>query len=346
MIDKIKIGTGMLKKRFVLLNCFITIFLAFGLGNLGLANSENDFRQYKLSKRNSAEFFQSLGYLVGQEHTIRRIDEKYPNSLLVAKLKFNNAFPNLKTNFDTIAISTMGLEEYEKYYVDLKKQIESKLSQNTIDDEFVRKFSQKLIDRSEANIESPFLETFLSVAYLESPFIEFSKGYKQKFSSLGHAKSKGVHIEFDLPKSWAGKEGKRPNTLKQWTSQNGYGLETINIVITDLGFNPSEIEINSTFEDQNQLLDWVMPGFTVVSSNITKIEEQRAVFIESAGLVERAASKFYMYTQVALIFFDDKLLTITCNIGDNDKAITVFGGKLIRPLCNAVLNSVVLPQLY
>ena len=334
------------KRTFVLLNCFVTIFLAFGLGNLGLANSENDFRQYRLNKINSAEFFQSLGYLVGQEFTIRRIDEKYPNSLLVPNLKFENAFPKLKSKFDTIAISTMGQEEYEKFYVDLKEQIENELSQNIINDKVVWEFSQKLLARAEGNIESPFLETFLSVAYLESPFTEFSKGYKQKFSSLGHAKSKGVHIDFDLPKSWAGKEGKRPNTLKQWTSQNGYGRESINIVIKDLGFNPSDIEINSTFEDKDQLVDWVMPGFTVVNSNLTTIEGQRTVFIESAGLFERGASKIYMYVQNAIIFFDDKLLTFTCSIGENDKAIIVFGGNLIRPLCNAVLNSVVFPQLY
>lgn len=216
------------------MNFFAAVFLAIGLGNVGCASSEDDFRQYRLNKINSAEFFQSLGYLIRQEFTIRRIEEKYPNSLLLPKLKFQAAFPKLKPKFNKIAESALGQQEFEKFYVSLKEQIENKLSQGEIDDKFVKHFYQTLLTRSEGNVESPFLETFLSVLYLDSPFTEFSKGYKQKFSSLGHAKSKGVHVEFDLPKSWAGKEGKRPNTLQQWISQNGYGPESINIVIRDM----------------------------------------------------------------------------------------------------------------
>ena len=109
-------------------------------------------------------------------------------------------------------------------------------------------------------MKSPVLETFLSVLYFDQPQYEFLKGYKKKFSSLDHSKSKGVHVEFDLPKSWIGKEGKRPNVIQQWTSQNGYGSEFINLVIKDLGSHiATDREIVEIFEDKATLQQMV-PG--------------------------------------------------------------------------------------
>ena len=79
----------------------------------------------------------------------------------------------------------------------------------------------------------------LSIQYYTNPVEEFFVGFKQNYSSKDHPKAKGVHFAFEVPKSWNGKEGKRPNTLEQWTSQNGWGFDIVNVGVTNLGFEPS-----------------------------------------------------------------------------------------------------------
>lgn len=335
-----------MKQGPILLIFCAALFLSFGFGNVGSAGSENDFRQYKLNQINSAKFFQSLGYLVGQELTIHRIKEKYPNSLLLPTLQFEIAFPELKSKFIEVGESAFGQQKFKKLYENLVEKIENKSSQYEIDEKFVTKFHQTLLDRSEGNIVSPFLETFLSVLYLDSPFKEYVMGHKQSFSSLNHKKSKGVHVEFELPKSWGAKEGKRPNTLRQWTSQNGHGQEAINIVISDLPYALSDIEIETIFNDKDQSQFVPMPKFIMWDKYFSEIEGQKTVFMESSGLIKRGAAELYMYTQQVFIFFEDKQIVFTCAITDSNNDIATAGGDLIRPLCNAVVNSVVLPELY
>jgi hypothetical protein len=326
---------------FILVACMTLVF-----GRLTIADTNNIIRKYSLNQVNAAEFFQSLGFLVGQNHTVKKIEKKYPDYLLIPKLKFQSTFPGLQQKMESIAEHTLGKSEFDKFYIRLKQQASHKLIDIKIDENLATEFHQQLLSRSMGNIESPFLETFLSVLYLEQPEQEFLKGYTTRFSSFGHPKSKGVEVEFDLPKSWRGKEGKRPNVIQQWTNQNGYGTETINLVIKDLGYVPTNKDILDFYENKATLRQILMQGMDLKAAYLTEIEGQKAIYTEAAGAVKRGAYDLNVYTKNVLIFYESSLLTFTCSIGAQSHEIKSLGGNLISPLCDLILNSVVFPKLY
>ena len=332
----------MLKIKSILLMALLTLVC----GNATSANTDEQIRKFNLNQINAPEFFQALGYLEGQKQTIQKIEENYPSSLLIPKFKFQSVFPDLQTKMVGIAKTVMGESEFENFYIGLQQEISNHQLSTKIDDNFATQFHNELLSRSEGNIESPVLETFLSVLYFDQPQYEFLKGYKKKFSSLDHSKSKGVHVEFDLPKSWIGKEGKRPNVIQQWTSQNGYGSEFINLVIKDLGSHiATDREIVEIFEDKATLQQMV-PGLDLKRTYLTKIEKQNAIFIEAAGPVKRGAFDFFFFQNTTLIFFGSKILIFTCGTSAKSQEVTYLGGELIRPICDLITNSVVFPKLY
>ena len=72
------------------------------------------------------------------------------------------------------------------------------------------------------------------------------------------------HFTFDIPKSWKGRSGKRFNTLMQRTSQNDWGLETVNVLTNDVGYKPSKNEVRAYEKEKEQLEQSLMAGMEVV----------------------------------------------------------------------------------
>jgi|GEM_PF-1266698 len=294
---------------------------------------------YKLNKISSTEFLRAYSYLMGQVKSIELIDELFPNRLISEKLKFDAAFPNIVEKMEQVAQNNFGSDYVEQHRKKAFKAINDHYSQIKIDTSLVNQFKNDLSRRAEGNIASPVLEILLAVQFYDNPVAELLYGHGNRFSSTGHQKSKGVNILFDVPKSFSEKEGKRPNTLKQWTSQNGWGLEIINIVINDFGVTPTEDDVKAYANDENELAQSLMPGMTLINTQFSYIENQPFITLVSQGEITRANATLEVVMAQSQIFYKDKLITLTCMSEPNRRS-------KIEALCNQIINSVVFPDLY
>ena len=323
--------------KLVVINLALLLTILFAAPAFSeISENHNGYHLHKLS---SKEFFGAYGFLLGQKATVGRIEDKYPDHIMMGKLKFDAAFSKILEKMETIAKRYVQREVLKQFEIETLKPFNKHLDNLVIDPQFAKTFDEELTSRARGNIESPFLQTFLAVQYFDNPVEEIWSGFKQSYSSRGHEKSKGVNVTFEVPKSWKGRSGKRPNTLMQWTSQNGWGLDIVNVLINDLGYKPSLNEIQAYAKDKAQLGQSLIAGMELVDSDVSYIENQPYVSLESEGIINRAGVELQSYQMQLQIFYRDKIVIFTCFSNPNRKIP-------IKLLCNQILNSVVFPDLY
>jgi len=303
------------------------------------ADYKEAYKDYKMGQAFAGEFANAYAFLLGQTETIKKIEKSYPNSLIKAKNAFNLSFPSILKKMEAVAQLNFGIEETAEFKINGMNAVYEHLNSVVIDQNYIKTFESEIIARADGKIDSPILENILSVQYYPNPVEELYRGYRINYSSKNHPKSKGVNISIDVPISWKGREGKRPNTLKQWTSQHGWGLDIVNIGIDDVGFEPSLDQIKEYSQSKKDLKQIIMRGFDLVEANLSFIENQPYVEIVSEGQFERAGVKTELHVIQPQIFYKDKIITITCMSPPARKA-------LIKPFCTQILNSVVFPDLY
>lgn len=303
------------------------------------AFADENLSDFQLNQLSSTEFTQTYAFLIGQTETARRIEELFPNYLTAEKMKFASAFPGLFAKLDAVAAVNFDFEKFEEFKANGLKAVAEHFQSIRLDEAYAKSFKNELSDRAKGNIPTPILETILSIQFHTNPVTEFFAGYKNKFSSLNHGKAKGVEVEFEVPKSFKRKDGKRPNILSQWTSRNGWGYDIVNIGIYNLDREYELGEIRAYQANDVQLAQQLSDGFTLKSSRLSMIEDQPYVQIESVGTLERAGMKLTSHNIYTQIFYKDKLLGLTCMSPENRRS-------QMSALCEQILNSIVLPEKY
>lgn len=308
--------------------------------------TDNDFNQAYVKGISEA-----YGFILGQEYSLDRIVKKFPDlasSAKVAKAKFNASFPGIKTKIKDQLIKTLGKQIYEKIDLGLKRKMKENLGGEVLTKEIAYNFIQEVGERAEGRIDSPIIEYILSVKYHQNPASELIDGYEQRFSSEGHAKSEGVKLKLRLPKSWKAKEGERPHIVQKWVSKNGTGTEMILLDIRDNeGYTPTGSEIKS-FVNSGEVKGVIPNGGKHIDSGVFSLEMQEGYWVEISFVQERAGIAVYQRYIMHQLFFRGKAIGLMCSASTttDEKAKADEAFKRIKPLCQQVLNSLVLLQAY
>jgi hypothetical protein len=309
-------------------------------------NAELNFNQTSINGLAKA-----YGFILGQEFSLERISKEYPNlspSVTLAKAQFDSSFPGMKSKLKDQLIRAMGEKLFDKTDIDLKKQLQASLGGQVITSDIAQGILQQVKQRADGNIDSPILEYMLSVKYLSNPVGEFFEGYRQRFSTDGHRKSQGINLILQVPKSWKAKEGERPHIVQKWVSQDGTGLEIIFLDIRDSeGYTPTNSDVES-FVSSGEVKDMVPSGAAYINSGLFSLEMLKGYWIEMGIIEERAGIKLYQHSIAHQLFFRGKAIGLMCqasnSIEDKIKADEAF--ERIKPICQQVLNSLVLLQAY
>lgn len=294
---------------------------------------------------------QAYGFVLGQEYSLSRIAKEFPEltgDVELARAQFGSTFPDIKTKLETQIKQAMGEKPFQETATNLRTKLRETLGRQQITSDVAASFLKQIKARSKGEIESPVLEYLLAVGYSANPVGEFADGFRQRYQTDGAGKSQGIKLNLQLPRSWAGKDGERPHIVQKWVSENGTGLEMIHLDIRDgQGYNPTKKEMEefvSSGESKNSVPD----GSTYVASGNFTLEKQTGYWLQMAMPLERAGMKIYQDVLMYQFFFRGKVIGIMCQAGgpENEKPKVNVAFKRIRPLCQQVLNSIVLTQAY
>jgi hypothetical protein len=293
----------------------------------------------------------TYGFLIGQDYYLSQIEQKFPelkSSVDLARLNFSSAFPKIESKLKIVLKDEFGENNFQALETNLNAEITKNFNKRKIIKEEAVAFIEKVTDRSKGNIESPVLEYLLAVKYESNLVGEFLDGYKQQYQTDGSGKAQGIKLKIKIPSSWREKEGERPHILRKWVNENGTGLSMILLEIRDAdGYNPSKNEVER-FVTSGEIMTMLPEGAKFVASGKFNIEMQTGFWIEMSMLAERAEVEILQNILRYQFFFNGKAIALSCHTAgtkENKKNVEdVF--KRTRPLCQQVLNSLVLPQVY
>ena len=202
---------------------------------------------------------QSLGFIIGQRLSLGHIKNIYPslNSRVeMVNHKFNVSFSYAEENIIRTLKAIYGDKSKEVISL-IEKHAEftvSGLNSSDISQEMAATYLNEVEARAQGNIPSPILETLLTYQFEDRPADEFIREFRTTYRTADHPKAKGLDFQIQIPKSWHSKEGRRPNIIQFFASNNGRGpgytsIMTRNIVEEALGeLTQEEIEFFGTRE--------------------------------------------------------------------------------------------------
>ena len=294
---------------------------------------------------------QAYGFVLGQGYSLLRITTELPEfskDVTVANARFDATFPDIKTKLEMQLKEALGDKGFQEVATTLRSKVKELAERQKLSKEIAADFLEQVKARSKGEIESPVLEYLLTVKYANYPMGEFSDGFRQRYQTSGDGKSQGIKLKLQIPKSWLAKEGERPHIVQKWIRANGTGFETISLDIRDAeGVNPTKKEMEE-FVKSGEVKETVPEGGTYVDAGTFSLEQQNGYWMQMALSLDRAGMKMYQQALLYQLFFRGKAVGIMCGSAgaDNEKQKVNEAFKQIRPLCQQVLNSLVLLQVY
>jgi hypothetical protein len=322
-------------KYLICLSVLITAFL------YGYSQEDIILQKTKFERVN-----QAYGYLLGQEYSLDRIKNRYPDlsmQVLTARTAFGTSFKLARTNITDYLKNFYGTK-YNDVDAKLNKKIDSTISLVAINKADAVSFIIEVKKRSTGKITSPILETLLSFEYQDRPEEELSAGSYKVFNTKGHPKSKNTDWQIKFPKSWCEKEGIRPNIIKVLTSDYGSGLESVTLMVKDLklpkGTKISQNEILAQFSE-NGLKQGVPNGARFISGKRITLDN----YVGGMLVVEQKMERVDITVKMRIIQFsfyrDGKIYMLQCGImGKENENLDMRYGKFL-PLYKLMANSIV-----
>lgn len=294
----------------------------------------------------------AYGYVLGQENTLTQIEKGYPDlagNVLLARAQFGAIFPSARVKLELRLKEIWGEKAFQGLSDTMQAKVIEMGSRQKVTRANAIDFLEQVQARSKGAIESPVLEYLLAVEYQNNSVREFVEGFRQRFQTDGSGKSQGIKINLQLPKSWTAKDGERPHIVQKWASLNSDYTELIQLIVLDAeGYTPTKHEMLQ-FVANGEAKTAIPDGATYVASGNFSLEKQTGYWVEMTMPVERAGFSMYQESLMYQMFFRGKGVAVLCStggqVGEQAKVGKAFQQRM-RPLCQQVLNTLVLPQAY
>jgi hypothetical protein len=337
-------------KGFMTMTRMLSTFLILLL-YIGITPESNAEGKLNINPSSVKGLAQTYGFVLGQELSLERIKSEFPElkrSTTIASSKFDSSFPNIKSKLISQLTIALGKEAFRNVDKELRTNTANAILEQTITKLDANAFLDEVNKRAEGHIPPPIIDYILSVIYLSNPAREYFDGYRQRFSSQHHNKSQGINLTLQLPKSWKAKEGERPHIVQKWISQGGTGLDMIHLDIRDTeGYTLTDADVENLVSS-GEVRSSVPNGWSHMDSGIFHIELRKGYWVEMAGQSNRAGTTINTLSIMYQLPFRGKAIGLMCNttIADMSKNVINKAHLRMKPLCQQVLNSLVLLQAY
>lgn len=297
----------------------------------------------------------SYGFYFGQQLSLKMISEDFPalaGAALLAETEFWAKFGDSINEMDT-GMSNLNPKEWQKIKADLEFQVAESTANIKLTQANAEQFIQIVRDRAKGDLPSPVIETLLMFKprYQNNPATEFADGYKQHYENSGTGKAKGVAFSLEVPISWKKMEGKRPNVVAKFVSENGRGLEVFLVLIMAAPLEPSEsitaADIAEIINPEN--LAGILPeGAKYLSSGNLILETLPGYWVRFDTNATRGRHSINMSTIMYTIFYRNRMIQMQGQAAVPSKDGNDLNDRFNRfeKLFDLIAQSLVLPQIY
>lgn len=302
-----------------------------------------------------SEMNRAYGFCKGQSFSLDRIRKEFPelrNSVNIAQLDWSTVFgKSCETVEDRL--SRLLADKWVAHRDKIQAAGIENLSKTQISRDDAISFLEIVKKRTKGEIPSPMLETLLifNPDFMANPVAEMLQGFKRTFRTANHSKAKGVDFQIEYPMSWTAKEGVRPNIIQFIKSENGFGMDSIMLMVKDIplfkGRKLTSREKALMFAPSN-IKNLVPDDVVFISAKPIVLDAQKGAMLVFDQVAERVDLKMKIRHVQFVTSYGDKMITVNCAIGVTDESSSKLDEryKRLEPLFKLVANSFVIQSQY
>lgn len=326
--------------------------VAFVLATIALSTQA----QINLNENGQQGLGKAWGYYIGQQLRLARVERAHPelsSATQGSRSSLNLAFPNFEANARRSFMARGSNDaQLDQFVGNLTERVLPLINKEPIDRAASEAFLSAVTERAKGNdIPEDVLQYLLATSFMDRPEREMLRGWRQRFSSAGHPKAKGVTVQLQLPRSFRHQEAERPNIVAKWTSEGGSGLEMMMLLVKNSApspFSRKEIEDDLRLGDASEIRRGLSEDGTVLSVKAFSQERTAGYIAEMQQEIDRAGFEVTMRSRMYMLLLPSKAVTFICTVGALREAADSLEAKMQRfsELCRLTANTLVLPQQY
>ena len=311
------------------------------------------------------------GFIIGQRLSLNHIANEYPAlspRAIKAEREFNLTFGVAEKNIEK-SLRNILKDGYPEYIATIEEEIKSISKPQQINRDIAAQFLDEVELRAKGKIPSPMLETLLHYQFEERPAEELIRGFKTIYRTNGHPKAKGLDVQIEYPKSWSLREGKRPNIIQFFRSNNARGPAFASILIKDIvdeaqgKLTRRDIQILNTLEGSRELAsemfseknlremakDMGMLNVRNISTKRMVLDNWPGAMLEFTGDQRRLDITMTMYNRMYIVIYKNYMIFLQCQVAKlpdvSEKTLKTKTTRFV-PLFDLMANSLVIQSQY
>lgn len=213
------------------------------------------------TKDRASLLMQAYGFVRGQQLSLERISQKFPDlSLQVKRASLGFDSSALGEGFESLKseLAKKWGSQWGRISGELESQLAMTVGRQSVSRDQCTAFLAEVENRARGVMDEKWRAALLSSnrRYAERPELEFVEGWRQTFCSKGHPKAKKADLTVSLPASWQSREGARPNVVQAFDLQTERGHVGCSIMVKQLPQVPTKDEAEAFFlpEEMKEML--------------------------------------------------------------------------------------------
>jgi len=220
---------------------------------------------------------EAYAFLRGQNSALEKVSRQFPG--------LQDDVQALRQNADAVfGRSERNIEQYlrkelgDAAFLSLRTHIDSlaqvQLHEPIAEEKYAADFIEETKGRMRLGRGSSVPKGVLPFAYHDAPHQEMADGHTARFSTQGHPKADHDIVAISIPKSWRAEEAQMSQTIQQFTSFHGNGLEKVLLAAYEL---PKEDSLMLT---EKSAAEMIAPHSRLIRTEKVKIDGRQAIMAE------------------------------------------------------------------
>ncbi len=258
---------------------------------------------------------ETYAFLKGQDAALKAVASQFPalrSQTEAADKKLEDSFGRAESNIRHYLRDELGAAHYRILERRLDSLLHLELKNPIAQQKQAEDFLKLLHQRTYFLQDTVLDKAIASFTYHDAPHEEIIDGHVQIFNTDGHPKAEDAAVKIPIPKSWLVQEAQMPQTIKQFTSFHGKGLEKIILMSFELPSEYKNIPL-----DKNLIAEIISPQAALLRTEALQMDGRPAMMAE---IEENINGSMKIRMLQFMFMLDGRLYCLQGSIGPVDEA--------------------------
>ncbi|MHC0441737.1 hypothetical protein [Flavobacterium sp. 3-210] len=255
---------------------------------------------------------ETYAFLKGQNAALEKVSLQFPEFKddVIAIENSSKIFQRAEQNIESFLRDELGNSKLNLIKNKIDSLSKAQLQAPIQDKKYAHDFLEKVKNKIHLSEDEYIPRGIFSFAYHDVPHQEVIDGHTINFTTKNHPKAKEAVVKLTIPKSWSVEEAELPNTIQQFTSYDGRGIEKILIVVHNLSSKGDELVLN-----EKSVFRMIPPESRLIRTEDIVIDGKPGIMVEIEEILNYANEKMKIRMMQFMFAHNQKLYCLQGSIG-------------------------------